>query len=253
MENPEAPTPQRRRGVFLVFDTPFRSDWLCWLTALAVFAGARSTFADYGGGLAQGLSRSSQLALIVDLLIAVGFQIALFGLGIGAIRRAFRRRRGRERQPSGRGDRINLWPRFIGYVVLPPIFVAYGTASASRPAASAAEEQTCQAAQGAVDALGALAAATDRDEGLRAMDDAAKTLDLMAIYAHETDNDVIGSEAQLAQGAMVASFEAMISGNVNKARNLSEEGDPHFDAVAAECARLGLRLEEENADIGLGN
>lgn len=110
LEDPEATPSRRRKGAFFVFDIPFWRDWLCWLTAFALFGGAHNTLADYGDELAQGLTQFSLVALSIDLLLAIGFQFALFGLGIGAIRKAVRRRRNPESGPSDGTGRNSLWP-----------------------------------------------------------------------------------------------------------------------------------------------
>lgn len=254
MENPEvAPSrkrsrSRRRNNAFLFFDAPFWSDWICWLTAFGVYTGARTVFAIYRNDLAQGLNQFSFVALTTDVLISTGVQFALFGLGIGAIRTVIRRRRkrgrNREPEPLDRTIRKALWLQFIGLVLVLPVLMAFGTESASRPVADAVEKQTCQSAQDAVDALKATNAATDREEALQSLDDGLDALDLMARNAQETDNEIMSRAAQSAQESMVASLEAIASGDENRGRRLAGEADPHFDAVAAECARLGLRIEQ---------
>lgn len=234
-------TSSEGKKAFLVFHVPFWRDWLCWATALGVFAGAHSTFQDYRGDILSGLTRFSALALSIDLLVVVGFYLVFFGFGAGALRKALRRRRNSFPRPTDRA-RGALWLSLLGLVVLLPVGAAYGSISAGPPFANQAEQQTCAEAQNVVNALEAANSATNRAEGLTALEDQVRALGLMATHAQETGNARLASEALSTQEVLAASIEALLAGDALRARSNAEDGDVHFDALAAECRGLGLAL-----------
>ncbi len=67
-----------------LYDEPLWKDWLTWLTAVAVVAGAFDALRDYDG--------SNPVATVIDLALAVAIQFLFWGVLPGLIRRWVRSR-----------------------------------------------------------------------------------------------------------------------------------------------------------------
>lgn len=82
----------KRRGA--VFDWPIWTDPIAYLAALAMLAGTRAVSGAHGAAFA------------VDLVLALLFQLVLFGVIPGRIRHAWRRRRARSGYSPSSGGTV---------------------------------------------------------------------------------------------------------------------------------------------------
>ena len=72
----------RRNAILGLYDAPIWKDWIAWLTLLALVAGAKTVSTSENGA-----------AYVIDLVLALGFQFAIFGWLPSGVRRAIRKRR----------------------------------------------------------------------------------------------------------------------------------------------------------------
>lgn len=238
-----APSKRRVSNALFFYDAPLWRDWLAYVTGLAVFVGARGAFEDYSLNLTGGLSSFSAVALLIDLGLAVAFQLLLFGVIPGAIRRAIRRRKTAE--VSDRSFKPSAGQGIIQVSLLLlalPTLAAYGTVVANRPTANQAEMETCDAANRVLSAFTVLQGAGNRYDAQQALIDVVSAMDDLATQAAGSGNETLQSEAVGARDTMAASLEAYADGDSQGGASLSKRGDEQFNAVAAECQRLGQPL-----------